>query len=180
MKSNTAVVLLLLSVGLFYTFTTTEYEEAQRLNVLANEYQSVLKDVSQISEIREQLAVTYGAFPKTDLDRLNKMLPDNIDTVDLAVDLDTLSSQFGVAITDIQAEAGISQNSDVVVLPENMGPYDRGTITINFIANHPDFMALLGDFEKNLRVMDIKSITFDTSDNGLYEYTLTAETYWLR
>ena len=91
MKSNTAIVLLLLSVGLFYTFTNSQYQDVKKLHTLANEYQSVLENVSAIIELRERLLVTYETFPQADIERINKVLPDNVDTVRLALDLDAIA-----------------------------------------------------------------------------------------
>src|SRR3990167_4614487 len=88
MKHNTAIVLLLLSLGLFYTFTNSQYREVKELSALANEYQSVLKNISQIVELRDSLLATYATIPVVEIDRMNKVLPDNIDTVRLALDLD--------------------------------------------------------------------------------------------
>ena len=36
------------------------------------------------------------------------------------------------------------------------------------------------DLEKSLRIMNVKSISFKASDNGLYEHQITLETYWLK
>ena len=59
MKNTTAIILLLLSVGLFYTFTSAEYQEVKDLQVLVNEYKSVLDEASAIVELRDTLMATY-------------------------------------------------------------------------------------------------------------------------
>ena len=59
MKNNSAIVLLLLSLGLFYTFTNDQYKDARRLQALAGEYRNILQNVSAIVESRDRLLVTY-------------------------------------------------------------------------------------------------------------------------
>ncbi len=180
MKRNTSIVLLLLSIGLFYTFTNSQYREVKDLNTLANEYQSVLNNISQIVELRDSLLSTYATIPMTEIDRMNKVLPDNIDTVRLALDLDSMAARYGISIKNIQTKIGGSTNVNLIVLPENEKIYQTATVTFGFIANYTNFLRLLADIEKNLRIMDIKSITFQATDSGFYEYQVSAETYWLK
>lgn len=180
MKHNTAIVLLLLSVGLFYTFTNAQYREVKELSGLASEYQSILKNVSQIVELRDSLLATYATIPRVELDRMNKVLPDNIDTVRLALDLDSMAARYGISIKNIQTTIGKSGSASLIVLPEYENVYETATVAFSFISSYENFMRLLVDIEYNLRIMDIKSITFQTSDSGLYDYQIIAETYWLK
>ena len=179
MKHNTAIVLLLLSIGLFYTFTNSQYREAKELSALANEYQSVLKNISQIVELRDSLLATYATIPVVEIDRMNKVLPDNIDTVRLALDLDSMAARYGISIKNIQTILGTNRNANLIVLPEYESDYETATIMFGFVSSYYNFMRFLADIEKNLRIMDIKSITFQTSDSGFYDYQVSAETYWL-
>ena len=169
-----------MSVGLFYTFTNIQYQEVKKLQTLANEYQNVLRNASAIVELRDRLLVTYNTLPKGEIERLNKVLPDHIDTVRLALDLDSIASRYGISIKSVQTSTGANAGSDLIVLPENPVPYEKATLSFSFISNYDNFMSLLGDLEKSLRLMDIKSISFQTSESGLYAYEIAVETYWLK
>lgn len=180
MKNTTAIILLLLSVGLFYTFTNVQYQEVKGLYTLASEYQNVLRNTSAIVELRDRLLVTYETFPKAEIDRINKVLPDNINTVRLALDLDSMASRYGLSIKNIQATTGASGDANFIVLPEQASAYEKATVSFGFISNYENFMLLLADLERNLRIMDIRSISFQTSESGLYDYRVSVETYWLK
>ncbi|MDO8729302.1 MAG: type 4a pilus biogenesis protein PilO [bacterium] len=180
MKNNTAIILLLLSVGLFYAFTNGQYQEVKKLYALTNEYKNVLKNVSDIVELRDRLRITYETFPKAELERINKVLPDHIDTVQLALDLDSMASRYGISIKSIKTEKGAATDADFVVLPENASVYEKATVSLSFISNYENFKRLLADIEKSLRIMNIKSVSFKTSETGLYDYEISAETYWLK
>lgn len=180
MKYNTAVVLLLLSLGLFYTFTNPQYKEVKELSTLASEYQSILKNISQIVELRDSLLATYATISRAEIDRMNAVLPDNVDTVKLALDLDNMAARYGVSIKNIQTAIGGNSGAGLIVLPEYEKKYDTATVTFSFIAAYANFNRLLADIERNLRIMDIKSITFQSSDSGFYDYQISAETYWLK
>jgi len=180
MKNNTAIILLLLSIGLFYTFTSIQYQDAKDLHNLANEYQSVLQNVSAIGELRDRLLITYEKLPRAEIDRLNKILPDNIDTVRLALDLDGMASRYSISIKNIQATSGANEATGIVVLPEYASAYERVTISFGFVSSYENFMLLLADLEKNLRIMDIRSISFKATDTGFYDYQVSVDTYWLK
>ena len=180
MKTNTAIVLLLLSIGLFYTFTNCQYRDVKKLSLLSSEYKNVLQNISAIIELRDNLLVTYRMFPRAEIEHINKVLPDNIDVVQLALDLDGVASRHGISIKSIQAEVGADNNADLIVLPENAKVYEKVTVSFSFVSNYENFTRLLADIEKSLRIMDIKSIAFKTSESGLYDYQISVDTYWLK
>jgi hypothetical protein len=180
MKNNTAIILILLSIGLFFTFTTTQYQEVKRAHLLASEYRSVLGSVSAIIGLRDNLLSDYETLPRAEVTRINKVLPDNIDTVRLALDLDSIASRYGISIKNVQTDTEVNADANLIVLPEFSSPYDKVTVSFSFISNYANFIRLLADLERNLRIMDIKSISFRASDSNLYDYQISVETYWLK
>lgn len=180
MKNNTAIILILLSIGLLYTFTNGQYQDVKKLNIIFDEYKEVLQNVSAISALRDELLVTYGTFSRLEIERLNEVLPDNINTVDLALEIDGMASRYGISIKSVRTAIGADKNAGLIVLPEYAGPYDKATVSFSFVSNYENFTRLLVDIEKNLRIMDIKSISFQTNESGFYDYQISAETYWLK
>ncbi|MBI2673951.1 MAG: hypothetical protein HYX23_01570 [Candidatus Zambryskibacteria bacterium] len=180
MKNNTAIILLLLSIGLFYTFTNGQYQEVQRLYALSSEYKGILQNIAAIVELRDRLRITYAALPVAEIERVNKVLPDHIDTVRLALDLDSMASRYGISIDSIKVEVGAAEGADLAVLPEYAEVYDKATVSLSFVSSYANFRRLLADVEKSLRIMDIKSVSFKSNESGLYEYEMSVETYWLK
>ncbi len=180
MKNPTNIVIVLLSVGIFYTFTSPVYDEVKALRVSAGEYRNVIDNISRIAETRDALLVNYESIPSVEIDRLSKVLPDNIDAVRLALDLDTIAGRYGVAVKDVQVETKPDQNSATISLPNGSAGYQSATVSFSFVSNYQNFIRFLGDLEKSLRIMDVKSVTFKTNDAGLYEHRVTVSTYWLQ
>jgi hypothetical protein len=179
MKTNTAIVLLLLSVGLFYTFTNDQYKQVKAISVTSSEYKDALNNTSQIETLRDNLLTIYNNISPLDIERLNKALPDNIDTVRLALDLDSIASRHGLAIKSLQAVTRPVGNGEFAVMSDG-NSYEKVVVTFNFVSNYTNFIGLITDLEQNLRVMNIKSVSFDTIDSGLYEHEVSIETYWLK
>lgn len=179
MSRTATLVLILLAFGLFYTFTSSQWEILKDKQNLAADYQSVINNVASIADTRDKLLTNYNAIPKTQMDKLARALPDNVDTVNLAVDLNNIASRYGISIKNIKIESNVD-NAQLLVLPQFAGPYEKTTISFGFIANYTNFMSFLKDLEKNLRIMDMRSASFKITETSLYEYQLTIDTYWLR
>lgn len=181
MSTNSSIILILLSIGLFFTFINPQYQEVKGLRSVAGQYQDVLQNVSEISRMRDNLLVDYGAVPQEDIDRLNKMFPNHADVVRIALDLDTLAARYGFSINSIQTDPGSSSRQGGIIMPDEPNPYERANITFSFISNYSSFVRFLSDLERSLRVMDIRGVTFSTNaETGLYEHRITVETYWMK
>lgn len=180
MKNTTGIILLILSAALFYTFTSPQYEKVKALSVTAGEYRTVLNNISDIAEQRDELLDSYELIPRTEIERLGKVLPGNVDTVQLALDLDTIAARYGISIKNVRIDDTSINNASLPVLPEYGKPYEKTTVSFSFISNYANFRKFLADLEKSLRLMNVKEVSFQAADSGLYEHQLSIETYWLK
>lgn len=180
MKNYSGLALILLSIGLFYSFTSPMLDDVKALQASSAEYQNVLQNASKIAETRDRLLVDYSSIPREDIAQLAKALPKNIDTVRLALDLDGIAARYGIAIKNVQIETKADPNAALAVLPDYEKPYNKAIVTFSFVSNYQNFARLLTDLEKSLRIMDIQSVAFRTSDTGLYDHEIKVETYWLK
>lgn len=186
MKNSTAVILILIAIGLFYTFVDPEYQKIKALQAEAGEYSRVLDDVDRLVELRDGLLVEYENIPRAELDRLEKVLPDNIDTVRLALDLDTIAAKYGISIKNIQVLATPEEANEIITEEESVGEVlkpraEKVTVAFGFVANYNNFKSFLEDIEESLRITDTRSVTFtSTGEGSLYDYQVTVQTYWLK
>ncbi len=180
MKNTTAILLLLLSFALFYTTTLSYYDKAKVLRASSQDYQGVLDNILRIAETRDQLLVDYRGIPKAEIERLGKVLPDHVDTVKMAQELDTISSHYGISLKNIRIDKAASQDASLPILPEFEKPYNKVTLSFSFIANYADFRKFLEDLEKSLRIMDIRSLIFQAGESAISEYQISIDTYWLK
>ncbi|MDO8565363.1 MAG: hypothetical protein Q7R67_01965 [bacterium] len=181
MKNTTAIVLLVLSVALFYTFTSPQYDKVKELSATASEYRTVLANISKITETRDALLDSYDAIPRATIERLSKVLPGNVDTVQLAVDLDAIAARYGISVKNVRIDTvALANNASLPVLPEYSKPYDKTTVSFSFVSNYANFRKFLADLERSLRLMNVKEVSFQSAESGLYEHEVSIETYWLK
>lgn len=180
MNRSTATILIILAIGIFFTFTSPQYKGAQGLAAEAREYREVVDNVSRIASTRDNLLASYESIPAAEKERLAKVLPDNIDAVGLARDLDTIASQYGIALRSLEIDEDTDPRTGMA-LPEYEAPYEKAIVSFSFVADYPNFVKFLADLEKSLRLMDVKSVVWAVGEQGsLYEHRVTVETYWLK
>ena len=180
MKNLTAIILILISAGLLYTVVLPQYHKSGDLRSRSAEFQNILTNVSSLNDKKQDLLVKYQAMPKEEVDRVNKVLPDNIDTVRLAMDFDSIASKYGISIKNIQTSDNKNANTGIIIQPGSTKPYDSVTVSFSFVATYDNFRKFLGDIEKSLRVIDVKTVDFDSTESGLSDYKISVETYWLK
>ena len=147
---------------------------------LSSDYRNILDNASVIAGLRDNLLTSYETLPTQELDRISKVLPDDVNTVELALGLDNIASRYGIAVKSVGVNTGESQDAALIVLPEYQKPYDKVTVSLGFVSTYSNFMSLLKDLEKNLRIMDVKSVAFQSTESRLYEYLISFDTYWLK
>ncbi len=178
MKNSTAFILLILSVALFYSFVMPYYDKVNVLRDQSTKYKEILGNIVDLAQKRDDLEVKYANIPPEEVIRLEKVLPDNVDTVNLAMNLDSIAAKYGISINSIRAVEANDQ-AGFEIVQSTAGPYAPVSISFSFVASYQDFRNFIEDIEQSLRIIDIKNITFDTTETGLYEFSISADTYWL-
>ncbi len=183
MKTSTAIIVLLISVGLFYTFTSPQYKKIENLRTASKTYNNILNNASELSTKREELLSQYRSIPKENIENLSKVLPDNVDIVRLTMDFDSIASRYGLSIKSIQVDkskGGTSSNNSAIIVNQAEHAYDSTVISFSFVSSYNNFRKFMRDIESSLRIVNIKSIDFQSTENGLYQYKVSIETYWLK
>lgn len=180
MKNSTAIILILIAIGLYYTFTSPQYSEMKLVRAQANQYKEVLGGAEAIEESARRLEVLYAGVPRSEIERLGKVLPNNIDSVRLALDLDGLAGKYGISLKSVSVEKRQQENIGSFEFTDTSIPYEKALVSFSFVSSYSNFTNFLRDIERNVRIMNIREISFLSNDTNLYEYKMTVETYWLK
>jgi Tfp pilus assembly protein PilO len=180
MKTTTPFIFILVAIGLFYTVAMPHYEKVKALQAEADQYANVLDNVDELAEKRDALLLEYNKIPKVEVVRIEKALPDNIDSVRLALDFDSIAAKYGIAIKSIKTGDNRPAVDGAMDLYAASTLYQSAPVTISFVATYDNFRKFMKDIESSLRVIDIKTVTFLASETNLYEYTVSLDTYWLK
>jgi|CXWK01.1.fsa_nt_gi Tfp pilus assembly protein PilO len=180
MRNSTALVLLLISVALVYTVGFPYYDKIMILRTQSKQYKESLEKIDALINTRNDLQAKYQNMPQDGVAKLEKVLPDNVDTVNLAMNFDSIAAKYGISLKKISTVDRIDESGGVIVQSVGSGSYQPVTVAFSFTASYQDFRDFINDIEQSLRITDIKSVSFETSENGFYEFSLAVQTYWLK
>jgi len=157
------------------SFNILDGQREQNLNLLAS-YQKTFSNYQDIS-----------AFDK---DKINAILPDQVEEASLYVNLESLVQSIGIALDSISIEAvelekikkPVSAQSDDSS-PEASGAVADPRENINYVniklelseVSYPKLKELFSTIENNLRLLDITSYSFDPTGASL---TLALKAYY--
>jgi hypothetical protein len=179
MKLLTPLLLIVISIGIYYWVINPNYIQIGELRAQQAEYKAALDRAQKAVVRREELVRKFNTLKKDDTDRLVKLLPDYVDPIRLVVDINALAAKYGVGgIQDLNAGAG-TRGGEGITSATNFG---AATLSFTTAMTYDNFLKFLADLQKSLKLTDIASVNFDSVDTAAaqYKYGVTLRTYWLK
>lgn len=176
MKFLVPTIFIVISGVVFFGFIDTKYNEISDLRNEAKLFEDALDNSKELQNVRDDLLAQYNALPTEDLERLEKILPNNVDNVRLVRDIDGIATNYGMSLRNVNVDVrdrtgGIDSGISMI-----------GSVDLSFsvTGSYAEFTSFLRDLERSLRVVDVINLSFAASEKNLYEYKLTIRTYWLK
>lgn len=189
-------LLIALSFGSYFLYTQPIYTEAKEVKAEVVKLDEAVTKLNAALKKKDNLATTYNALDTSLVARLNKLMPDNLDNIKLIIDVDRTAKQYGTILNavkfdvdqqaknDAKATASSATTSTVrdnKTALEAKKDYNNFSLTMTFTGTFANFTKLVSDMEKNLRIIDITSVTFDAQDaKDIYKFEVKARIYWLK
>lgn len=185
MKTLTPVLVITISIGMYFMYISPTVDEVRALLAKKQEYDNVLQKAQELIAQRDAILTDYNSIPSSDIEKLNKMLPETMDDTAFLNELNVLAVQKGLAVQSFQKVSG--GNNGVVDVSEDAInlPYITNKFSMSLSGSYDQFNSFLKDIESNLRLTDITSITaksieLQTGPSGSMEYLLEISAYSLR
>ncbi|MBI2049281.1 MAG: type 4a pilus biogenesis protein PilO [Parcubacteria group bacterium] len=177
MRYVISAILIAVSAAVFFLFTNPLYQETKILKQQIAILDETFSNSKRVQEARDTLFAKFNAISETDLSRLEKMLPDNVDNVKLILELDRIASQRGMDIKRIDVQETKGDAAGLGPSGLNYGELDIG---LTLTGSYSSFRGFLADLEQSLRVVDITELNFRAAGFDFDQYNVTVRTYWLR
>lgn len=194
MSNILPIILILASVGMFFGYinptytgvtgaTDTASKSIQELQSEENDYKDALTKTAEIERVRTGLSDQFRKISPSDQTKIEKLLPDHIDSVRLIIDINNIAAKYGMSLTNIiltasgvlptpkaNAPASASSPSDTSAARTFVGPDDRqyDSIKLGFTVtgSYENFIQFLKEIEESLRVVDVTSLAFSSAKSG--------------
>lgn len=198
MKFIMPVILILISVGIFFVFANPIFNDISALNVQAASYNDALGNSKMLENERDKLTAKYNSINPENLNKLAKFLPQNVDNIRLILEIEQIAAPYGMTLKDVKyntEEATEPNAKPKGGLPggiQKQANKDYGIFDLEFSTSgsYDNFINFTRDLENNLRIVDISSIIFSSTatpavggggaSSDVYNYAFTIKTYWLK
>ena len=190
-KLITPIILILIAVAAFFTFTKPLYESISTLKGEAASYDEALSNSKALESERDKLTQKYNAIGSENLSRLAKLIPESVDNIRLILEIEKLAKPYGMVLKDVKYDTveevvdpkGITQA--LPILADSRKGYGVWNLEFSIEGSYDNFMAFLGDMENNLRLVEVESVSFSSNTGGgpganVYKYGFKIKTYWLK
>jgi Tfp pilus assembly protein PilO len=191
---------IIVSVILFFIVVDPLYKDMSKLKGDVVIYNTALDNSKDLQEARDVLVDTYKNIKLIDKERLEHFLPNTVNNIKFILEIEQIANLHGMPIRNIKFEPEklkdpkVSTSTTVVTGINALDPRPFGVFPIEFSTegSYDKFVLFMQDVEHNLRLVDVKSVSFsvptpgskDNSgallDPNIYTYTLKVETYWLK
>ncbi len=185
MKATIFPILLIAgAIGLFVLVTNPQYQAAKDVQTQVGSLSEALGKSEQILAKRSELQIQYNNFSSKDITSIDKLLPDNVDNVQLVLDMNGIARNHGMVLRNIkiqdQGGSGNASAQGTQALGPNNSPVGSLSLSFDVTGDYQSFTGFLKDLEQSLRIVDVTGISFKSTDKGIYDYVVNIKTYWLK
>lgn len=194
------IVLIGISVSVFFMFTDPFYKEVEALKMKVASYNDALNNSTMLENERDKLTAKFGTINPDNLTKLQKLLPENIDNIRLILEIEKIASPYNMVLTDVRynttdksvVAANVSETQGGAIAKGAVKNYEIFDLAFSTTGSYNNFITFLKDLESNLRIVDISSIDFSSdvstsasnslkaASSEIYKYNFNIRTYWLK
>ena len=185
-------ILIVAAVGLFALYTNGAYQGPDGVKTLQTQvasYDEALNKAKELKSSRDVLISKRNTFSADDIQKLERILPDNVDNIRFVIELNGIASRHNLSFKNVAlgtiSEAKTTRSA--LAVGSSGDPVGSAEISFSLTATYDEFLSFLQDLEHSLRIVDLitLSLTPETPAGGgsveaQYRYDVTVRTYWLK
>lgn len=177
--------LLAIGIAVLVFWTMPKYKETLALKDDQAKYNKALADSKELMSVKKNLSDKYSAIDQITLEKITKMLPDNVDNIKLILEISRIGEKYGMVIKNVKFDTfnkntKLSTDTTNTIVQSNQqaleSSKDYGSFDLEFSVEgtYPNFVKFSSDIEKSLRIVDISGISFSSVDSNLTKNTAVA------
>ncbi|HEY4509207.1 MAG TPA: type 4a pilus biogenesis protein PilO [Candidatus Paceibacterota bacterium] len=185
MKSIISAIILVVSIIIYFAYTSPAINDVQVLSSKKSEQSDILLKTRELALKRDAILSDYNNIPSSDIDKLNKIIPDSFNSVLFINDVNSMASYNGLAAKEFKIDDPKTEGREAIVTKTKVEAYKTTIVTLRLQGQYFRFIKFVSDLESSLRLVDVKSISIKSveaqgSVSGSLEYLLEMNVYSLR
>ncbi len=175
-------ILILISVGIFFTTIDPMYRGSAKDSIKAllqekERFDLIFNQTKQIDEYTTQITKKYNQIDSKDLFKIQKMIPEHINNIELIVDIDRLAKKNNIRnlgnLAFIQSVKNKKEKGKLNISEHK--DFDSVVLEFSFISNYDNFKALLDDLRRSVRLVDVVGVEVRPQANKEDEFNTNLE-----
>ena len=170
---------------MFFTFADPMYKEISTLSSERDSLSSDLEGLRELAKLRDELLIQYNTISQVDRERLDKILPREIASDQLMVEINRLTSQNGLVLKNVNiiqaagAAGGRGRDSEPMAIASGI---ETPLLNFDISGTYQGFRLFLEDLESHIRVTDIEEMSFNSAQDsdGFIDVKIKGMSYWER
>lgn len=173
------IIAAIIAVVVFFVIPL--YEDINLMKAHIGEKKDVVFKLKKLVEKIERWQIVL-AEEKDNIDRIDLSLPQNKDLSNLIVSLENLGSASGISLQSVDVKSASKRRS----LRSGDGA-QKGFNSIDLVlelnGSYPAFKVFLSKLESNIRIFDVKSISFgaiedESNISGEFNFSISGTAYY--
>jgi Tfp pilus assembly protein PilO len=96
------LVLIGVALGGFFLITSPIYDDILILQKQSDVYEQALQNSASLQKERDRLTSKFNSFSQEDMTKLEKMLPNSVDNIQLILEMQQEASKRGIIVKNVQ------------------------------------------------------------------------------
>lgn len=192
MKKLPSLFFIIGAVIIVYFYAWPQWQNSKSLRMKNQELLDAQQKAQQLKQIRDSLVAQYQEISADDLEKVNKVVPQQYNPIKLTADINAIALRYGMLVKDfsfadkketVEMTTGIIDPTAEVTIPES--PYKVVEFDFSTEGQYKDLVLFLRDLEKNLQLLDIKKVTIDSattadkSNSSRLTFKIVLDSYWM-
>lgn len=180
MRLLVPIILIITAIAIFWGWTMPIFDDIQSIKDKKANLENILAKAREIKEIKDKLVTDYNSVSQENLNKLNKMIPSNVDSVGLIIEITDTVKKHGLAVKNIEVGSVISvpkegQDFGKIKISQTVEP-----MPVQFIVSgtYDSFLSFLGALETNVRLIEVEKVSFVSQGKDFYDFDINAITFW--
>jgi len=180
MSSITILAYIIVSLSIGYAFAYPLFGDISSLGAEKNRYENSLAMVENIENKKNELLTKFNNIPADSKKDIETILPDSLNFIGLISQIDAVAAKYGLSIDKTSSKETSSSVGGSIGEAQPQRPYQSAIISFSFTGSYDQFNTFMGELERSLRILDIRSLKIEPKEDGAYSYRVEFETYWLK
>lgn len=190
-QSLTQIFMIIASVVAVFTIVIPTFTTIGETQAETAEYEAAIESAFASNQRLSALNNQINNFSQQTRYRLERLIPEQLDPVKTAYDIEVLIDRRGLFLSNI--EVNVEETMEDPVASSNLtvsgGQFDAGAgavdriayrdYTIGVAGTYDQFKAFLADLESSAQLFEVMNLLFESTNSDLNQYELVIRAYGL-